>query len=74
MNDSTIADCAVRGIPMIPTRDETGFSLLELLIAMAVFLVAGAASFTLFSRHQRLYGEQQGLSALNISLRGADAA
>lgn len=73
MNDSTIADCAVRSIPMIPTRDETGFSLLELLIAMAVFLVAGAASFTLFSRHQRLYGEQQGLSALNISLRNAVA-
>jgi prepilin-type N-terminal cleavage/methylation domain-containing protein len=48
-----------------------GFSLLELLVAMAVFLVVGAAAFTLFSRHQALLRQEQGIVGLNIGLRNA---
>jgi prepilin-type N-terminal cleavage/methylation domain-containing protein len=48
-----------------------GFSLLELLVAMAVFLIIGAASFTLFSRHQALLSQEQGIVGLNIGLRNA---
>jgi prepilin-type N-terminal cleavage/methylation domain-containing protein len=46
-----------------------GFSLLELLVAISVFLVVSAASFTLFSRHQALLSKEQGLAGLNIGLR-----
>lgn len=48
-----------------------GFSLIELLVAMAVFMTVSAAAFTLFSRHQALLGKQQGLAGLNIGLRNA---
>ena len=48
-----------------------GFSLLELIVAMGVFLVVSAASFTLFSRHETLLGQEQGIAGLNIGLRNA---
>jgi prepilin-type N-terminal cleavage/methylation domain-containing protein len=48
-----------------------GFSLLELLVAMAVFLTVSAVSFTLFSRHQALLSEEQLTVGLNIGLRNA---
>jgi len=48
-----------------------GFSLLELLVAMAVFLIVSGASFTLFQRHQALLSREQGLAGLNIGLRNA---
>jgi prepilin-type N-terminal cleavage/methylation domain-containing protein len=48
-----------------------GFSLLELLVAMAVFMIVSAASFTLFSRHQALLTQEQGIVGLNIGLRNA---
>jgi prepilin-type N-terminal cleavage/methylation domain-containing protein len=48
-----------------------GFSLLELLVAMAVFLLISAVSFTLFSRHQALLSQEQVTVGLNIGLRNA---
>ena len=48
-----------------------GFSLLELIVAMTVFLVVGAASFSLFSRHEALLSQTQGIAGLNIGLRNA---
>lgn len=48
-----------------------GFSLLELVVAMTVFLVVSAASFTLFSRHETLLSQTQGIAGLNIGLRNA---
>jgi prepilin-type N-terminal cleavage/methylation domain-containing protein len=48
-----------------------GFSLLELLVAMAVFLIVSAVSFTLFSRHEALLSQEQGMAGLNIGLRNA---
>jgi prepilin-type N-terminal cleavage/methylation domain-containing protein len=48
-----------------------GFSLLELLVAMAVFLIVSGASFMLFQRHQALLSQEQGLTGLNIGLRNA---
>ena len=49
---------------------QPGFSLIELIVAMAVFLVIGGASF-LFSRHQTLLSQEQGVAGLNIGLRNA---
>ena len=48
-----------------------GFSLLELLVAMGVFLLVSSVSFTLFSRHQALLSEEQTTVGLNIGLRNA---
>ncbi len=48
-----------------------GFSLLELLVAMAVFMIVSAVSFDLFSRHQALLSEEQLTVGLNIGLRSA---
>jgi prepilin-type N-terminal cleavage/methylation domain-containing protein len=48
-----------------------GFSLIELLVAIAVFLIVSSAAFTLFNRQQVLLTQQQGLAGLNIGLRNA---
>ena len=48
-----------------------GFSLIELMVAMAVFLIISITAFTLFSRHQSLLSQEQGMAGLNIGLRNA---
>ena len=48
-----------------------GFSLLELMVAMGVFLVVSGISFALFSQHQALLATQQATVGLNIGLRNA---
>jgi prepilin-type N-terminal cleavage/methylation domain-containing protein len=48
-----------------------GFSLIELMVAMVVFLIVSSASFTLFSRHETLLSQEQGIAGLNIGLRNA---
>jgi len=57
----------------ISRRDKrsSGFSLLELMIAMAVFVIIGGAAMTLFRQNTNLFTDQQGTTALNISLRNA---
>jgi prepilin-type N-terminal cleavage/methylation domain-containing protein len=48
-----------------------GFTLIELMVATAVFLIIGGAALTLFHRHVRLFGDQQSQVALNVSMRNA---
>lgn len=48
-----------------------GFSLLEVLVAIAVFLIISSVAFTLFNNQQKLLTQQQGISGLNIGLRNA---
>jgi prepilin-type N-terminal cleavage/methylation domain-containing protein len=48
-----------------------GFSLVELMIAMAVFVVVAGAAFSLFGQQASLATQQQSLSAVNIGLRNA---
>ena len=50
---------------------EKGFSLLELFVAMVVFLIVSAAAFSLFSQQQAASLSQQGQVGLNIALRNA---
>jgi prepilin-type N-terminal cleavage/methylation domain-containing protein len=52
-------------------RRSSGFSLLELMIAMAVFVIIGGAAMTLFRQNTNLFTDQQGTTALNINLRNA---
>ena len=50
---------------------EAGFSLLELLVAMAVFVVVGGAAFLLFMRQQPFAAQEQNQVGLSIGLRNA---
>jgi prepilin-type N-terminal cleavage/methylation domain-containing protein len=54
-------------------RGAAGFSMLELLIAMAIFTVISAAALSLFAAHQPLFNQQQNLAQVNIGLRNAVA-
>jgi prepilin-type N-terminal cleavage/methylation domain-containing protein len=62
----------LRHAPNAFARD-WGFSLLELLVAMAIFLLVGASALMLFSHQQTSANAQQGLVGLNIGLRNATA-
>lgn len=53
------------------SRKQTGFSLLELMIAMTVFLIIGGTAMTLFRQNTNLYTDQQGTTALNVTLRNS---
>ena len=48
-----------------------GFTLIELMIAMTVFLVIGGAAMSLFKQHAALFNDQQYQIGLNVSLRNA---
>jgi prepilin-type N-terminal cleavage/methylation domain-containing protein len=48
-----------------------GFSLLELMVAMSIFVLVSASVFTLFSHQQTNANQQQGLVGLNIGIRNA---
>jgi prepilin-type N-terminal cleavage/methylation domain-containing protein len=48
-----------------------GFTLIELMVAVTVFLVIGAAAMSLFKMHASLFTDQQYQIGLNVSLRNA---
>jgi prepilin-type N-terminal cleavage/methylation domain-containing protein len=52
-------------------RNASGFTLIELMIAITVFLVIGAAAMSLFRQHASLFNDQQYQNGLNVSLRNA---
>jgi len=47
----------------------SGFTLIELMVSLAVFLVIAGAAFSLFGAHAPLFSRQQNLAGLNITLR-----
>ena len=48
-----------------------GFSLIELLVATAIFVVVAGSAFSLFNRHVALAAKQETLSGVNIGMRNA---
>jgi len=54
-------------------RRNAGFTLLEMLVSLAVFLVVGGVALALVAKHEPLYNRQQNTTALNIGLRSAIA-
>jgi prepilin-type N-terminal cleavage/methylation domain-containing protein len=52
-------------------KNDRGFTLLEMLIGLAVFAVISAAVLSLFATDQPLFNRQQNLSSLNITIRNA---
>lgn len=59
--------------PLHQARSSAGFSLIELLVAMFIFLVVAGAAFSLFNQHAALAARQQNLSGVNIGLRNGMA-
>lgn len=59
---------------MRPTHEhETGFTLLELMIALLLFTIISGAAFTLVAQNQPVFKQQQNMAALNIGMRNAVA-
>jgi prepilin-type N-terminal cleavage/methylation domain-containing protein len=58
-------------IQTIRTARQRGFTLIELMIGMGLFLVVVGASLSLFSQETPLFRQQQNLTRLNLSLRNA---
>ncbi|MGA2961650.1 MAG: prepilin-type N-terminal cleavage/methylation domain-containing protein [Candidatus Korobacteraceae bacterium] len=52
-------------------RAEAGFTLVELVIAMSIFLIISGAAFSLFNQQQKSSALLQGQTALNVGLRSA---
>jgi prepilin-type N-terminal cleavage/methylation domain-containing protein len=52
-------------------RKSSGFTLIELMVSIGIFLVIGGATMTLFQRHALLFAGQQNQANLNITLRNA---
>jgi len=69
MNRYSESEAAPRAFARRSRR--SGFSLIELLIAMVVFLIVAGAAFSLFREHAPLFTQQQNLVALNFGLRNA---
>ncbi len=42
-------------------REDAGFTLVELLVAAAIFMIISAASFSLLAQHQPIFNQQQNL-------------
>jgi len=62
--------CGLLDVPKVGRRNK-GFSLLELIVAMAIFLLASASGLMLFSRMRTTSSQQQGMVGLNIGIRNA---
>lgn len=67
-----------RSVPCVPIsplhsarRKACGFTLIELMVSMGVFLVIGGAALTLFNQHAKQFGDQQAQAGLNIGLRNS---
>jgi len=53
---------------------ESGFTLVELLVASLMFMVIGGATLSLFAKHQPIFNQQQNLAEVNIALRNGGRA
>jgi prepilin-type N-terminal cleavage/methylation domain-containing protein len=52
-------------------RRSLGFTLMELMVAVAVFTVVGGVALSLFQQHAKTFTNQQNLVGLNIALRNS---
>lgn len=52
-------------------RSEHGFTLIELMVAMVVFLVVAGTAFSVFDKHMQMVTRQENLSGVNLALRNA---
>jgi prepilin-type N-terminal cleavage/methylation domain-containing protein len=59
---------------ILPLRGPSrGFSLIELMVAMVVFLIVAGTAFSVFDQHINSIATQENLSGVNLELRNATA-
>ncbi len=56
---------------MKTNTNSKGFSLVEMMIAVAIFSIVAGAAFELFTRHQALFTKEQDIVALSLDMRNA---
>jgi prepilin-type N-terminal cleavage/methylation domain-containing protein len=65
---------SANALPIAALRQRSaGFSLIELMVAMTIFLIVGGAAVNLISKHEALFTSSQNQTGVNISLRNAVA-
>lgn len=52
-----------------PIRRAAGFTLIEFMVAMALFLIIGATTFGMFAKNAPYFTQQQNTASLNIALQ-----
>jgi prepilin-type N-terminal cleavage/methylation domain-containing protein len=61
------------GVSGLTGKRASGFSLMELMVAMAMFLIVGGAAVNLFKKHVPLFTQQQNQTTVNVAMRNAAA-
>lgn len=64
---------SVKTFKMANRKAWSGFTLVELMMAMLVFLIVGGAAVNLIRRHVPLYANEQNQAGLNVGVRNAVA-
>ena len=70
MKNSKLTSQRTIGSATLRRRREDGFSLMEMLVALAVFVIISAAAFSLLQKHAQIFTQQQGQVGVNYSMRG----
>ncbi|MGO9641017.1 MAG: type II secretion system protein J [Candidatus Acidiferrales bacterium] len=65
MNHTDSGKRAIRSSAM------SGFTLVEFLVAMVLFVIIGGATFSLFRQHEPYFNQQQNLAGTNIAMQNA---
>jgi len=59
----------IKQVETSPNRGAAGFTLVEFMVAMAMFMVIGGATFSMFAKNAPLFTQQQNTASLNIALQ-----
>ncbi len=62
---------SVRRLDSPVQRGSRGFTLIELMVAMLVFLIVAGTAFSVFDQHMAMITHQENLSGVNLALRNA---
>jgi prepilin-type N-terminal cleavage/methylation domain-containing protein len=63
----------LKSMRVLKSGRNAGFSLIELMVAMAVFLIVGGAAVSLVRKHVPIFTSQQNQTGMNIAMRNAVA-
>jgi prepilin-type N-terminal cleavage/methylation domain-containing protein len=71
MNNTHPQKRGIRGSARTALRKMSGFTLVEFMVAMAVFAIIAGSTFSLFRQHEPYFNSQQNLAGTNIAMQNA---
>jgi len=71
MRKKRICPALLAGVALAGRKSRVGFTLVETLVSLSIFLTVGSAAFTLFSKEETAFLRQQEMAGMNIALRNA---